>query len=57
MTASWMVRRGLRASSASGAAPSKPPNARTLNTEPAMTPERPWNADGVYLVVKTDSVL
>src|ERR1700722_4446302 len=56
-TASWIVRRGLRASSASGAAPSNPPNASTLNPEPAMTPDRPWNADGVYLVVNTDTVL
>src|ERR1700722_2070368 len=54
-TASWIVRRGLRASSASGAAPSNPPNASTLNTEPAITPDRPWNAGGVYLVGNTDT--
>jgi hypothetical protein len=36
-----MVRRGFLASSASGAAPSKPPNASSVNTEPPITPVRP----------------
>lgn len=52
-----MVRRGSRASSASGAAPSNPPNASTEYTEPAITPEVPWNPFGVYLVVNTAAVL
>ena len=41
-TASCTVRRGLRASSASGAALSNPRNASIVKTEPAMTPDRPW---------------
>jgi hypothetical protein len=36
-----MVRRGLRASSASGAEASKPMNARMVYTEPAAMPENP----------------
>ena len=56
-TARGMVRRGSRASSASGAAPSNPPNASTEYTEPAITPEMPWNPFGVYLVVNTEAVL
>jgi hypothetical protein len=56
-TARGMVRRGLRASSASGAAPSNPPNARITYTDPPITPVRPWNPAGVYLVVNTLSVL
>ena len=45
-TARRIVLRGSRASSASGAAPSKPPNARMLKTDPAMTPVIPWYAFG-----------
>jgi len=56
-TARGMVRRGFRASSASGAAPSNPPNARIEYTDPAITPEMPWNPFGVYLVVNTEAVL
>ena len=56
-TARGMVRRGSRASSASGAAPSNPPNASIEYTEPAITPEMPWNPFGVYLVVNTAAVL
>jgi len=56
-TAAWIVRRGLRASSASGAAPSKPPNARIVKTDPAITPFSPWKPGGVYFVVKTLRVL
>ena len=41
MTALRMVRRGSRASSARGAADSKPVNARIENTQAAMTPEIP----------------
>jgi hypothetical protein len=50
-------RRGSLVSSASGAAPSNPPNARIVYTEPAITPVRPWNPAGVYFVVKTLAVL
>jgi hypothetical protein len=53
-----MTRRGFLASSASGAAPSNPPKARIVYTEPAITPVRPWNCPaGVYFVVNTLSVL
>jgi len=41
MTASRMVRRGSRASSARGAAASKPMKARIVYTDPAITPDRP----------------
>ena len=40
-TARLMVRRGSLASSASGAAPSKPPNASKVNTDPPITPVSP----------------
>ncbi len=56
-TARWIVRRGFLVSSASGAAPSKPPKARIVKTDPAITPLMPWNPVVVYLVVKTDKVL
>ena len=48
-----MIRRGFLASSASGAAPSNPPNARIVYTEPAITPVRPRMLGGVYFVVNT----
>ena len=57
MMARCTVRRGLRLSSASGAAPSNPPNASSVNTEPAITPVRPWYDFGVYPVPKTLTVL
>src|SRR5262247_3630521 len=41
ITARPMVRLGSRASSASGAAASKPMNARIVYTDPAITPLRP----------------
>ena len=41
MTALRMVLRGSRASSARGAADSKPVNARMENTPAAITPEMP----------------
>src|SRR2546430_15744615 len=51
-------RHGSLISSASGAAPSNPPNARIVYTEPAITPVRPWNCPaGVYFVVNTLNVL
>ena len=57
-TARRIVRRGSRASSASGVAPSNPPNARIVKTDPAMTPVSPWYSPaGVCPVPKTDSVL
>src|ERR1700753_2560413 len=56
-TARCTVRLGSRASSASGAAPSKPPKARMVNTDPANTPVRPWYLDGVCEVPNTDQVL
>ena len=56
-TARGMVRRGSLASSASGAAPSKPPNARMVYTDPPITPARPRKPGGVYFVVNTLSVL
>src|ERR1700722_8538894 len=40
-TARWMGRRGPRPPSASGPAPSKPPNASSVNTAPPITPVRP----------------
>ena len=52
-----MVRRGFLASSASGAAPSNPPKARMVYTEPPITPARPRKPGGVYLVVNTLRVL
>src|ERR1700743_918265 len=56
-TARSAVRLGSRPSSARGAAPSNPPNASTVNTDPANTPVRPWYFDGVYEVPNTDQVL
>jgi len=56
-TARGTVRRGSRASSASGAAPSNPPKASIVYTEPATTPETPWNAFGAKVVVNTAEVL
>ena len=56
-TARCTVRRGLRDSSASGAAPSNPPNASTVYTDPAITPVRPLYPLGVWPVPKTLSVL
>jgi hypothetical protein len=55
-TARGMVRRGFRVSSASGAAPSNPPNASTEYTEPAITPDTPWYPFGVYFVPNTAAV-
>ena len=46
-TARCTVRRGSRVSSASGAAPSNPPNASTVYTDPAITPVRPLYPLGV----------
>ena len=56
-TARGMVRRGFLASSASGAAPSNPPKARIVYTEPPITPVRPRKPGGVYFVVNTLRVL
>ena len=36
------LRRGFSLSSASGAAASKPENARSVKIEPANTPDQPW---------------
>jgi hypothetical protein len=58
MTARPIVRRGSRASSASGAAASKPMKARIAYTDPAITPEMPSKPSTVaYVVPKTASVL
>ena len=56
-TARCTVRFGWRLSSASGAAPSNPPNASTVYTDPAITPVSPLYPLGVWLVVKTLNVL
>ena len=57
MIARGIVRLGFLASSASGAAPSNPPKARIVYTEPPITPAMPRNPGGVYLVVNTLRVL